>query len=148
MIKENDTGTTCRTDGNNAYRVFEGRTEGKTPLERPRHRWEDNTRIDLREIRWYRVVWTRFIWLKIGNNGGLLWMRQWTFGFYRILRNSSTSAQLVASLEELGSTYLVPIIWVMSDTQNLSQTGSVPVIRWKIVLLSSDLREVGFDHCT
>jgi hypothetical protein len=64
--------TTCRTDGNNAYRVFEGRTEGKTPLERPRHKWEGNIWIDPRKIRCYGMLWTRFIWLGIGTNGGLL----------------------------------------------------------------------------
>ena len=29
------------------YRVFVGKTEGKRPLGRPRHRWEDNIKIDL-----------------------------------------------------------------------------------------------------
>jgi hypothetical protein len=28
-------------DGRNVYRVLVGRPEGKRPLERPRHRWED-----------------------------------------------------------------------------------------------------------
>jgi hypothetical protein len=31
-------------------RVFCGKTEGKRPLRRPRHRWEDNIRIDLQEV--------------------------------------------------------------------------------------------------
>ena len=33
----------------NAYRVLVGKSEGKRPLKRPRLRWEDNIRIDLRE---------------------------------------------------------------------------------------------------
>jgi hypothetical protein len=33
------------------YRVFVGRPEGKRPLGRPRRRWEDNIKMDLREIR-------------------------------------------------------------------------------------------------
>ena len=33
-----------------AYRVLVGKPEGKTPLGRPRHRWEDNIKIDLREV--------------------------------------------------------------------------------------------------
>jgi hypothetical protein len=33
------------------YRVLVGRPEGKRPLGRPRCRWEDNIKIDLREIR-------------------------------------------------------------------------------------------------
>jgi hypothetical protein len=32
------------------YRVFMGKPEGKRPLERPRHRWEDGIRMDLMEI--------------------------------------------------------------------------------------------------
>ena len=32
----------------NAYRVLVGKTEGKGPLRRPRNRWEDNIRMDLR----------------------------------------------------------------------------------------------------
>jgi hypothetical protein len=33
------------------YRVSVGRPEGKRPLVRPRRRWEDNIKLDLREIR-------------------------------------------------------------------------------------------------
>jgi hypothetical protein len=36
----------------NMYRVFVGKPEGKRPLGRPRHRWEDVIRMDLREIGW------------------------------------------------------------------------------------------------
>jgi hypothetical protein len=32
------------------YRVLVWRPEGKRPLGRPRHRWEDNIMMDLREI--------------------------------------------------------------------------------------------------
>jgi hypothetical protein len=34
----------------NAHRNLVGKPEGKRPLGRPRRRWEDNVRIDLREI--------------------------------------------------------------------------------------------------
>jgi hypothetical protein len=34
----------------NAYRILVGKPERKRPLGRPRCRWEDNIRIDLREI--------------------------------------------------------------------------------------------------
>jgi hypothetical protein len=34
----------------NTYRVLVGKPEGKIPLERPRHRWENNIKMDLREI--------------------------------------------------------------------------------------------------
>ena len=34
----------------NAYRVLVGKPEGKRLLGRPRRRWEDNTKMDLREV--------------------------------------------------------------------------------------------------
>jgi hypothetical protein len=46
-----------------------GNPEGKRPLDRPRHRWEDGIRMYLGEIGW--GVWSGFIWLRIGTNGGL-----------------------------------------------------------------------------
>jgi hypothetical protein len=33
----------------NAYRILVGKSEGKRPLGRPRRRWVDNIKIDLRE---------------------------------------------------------------------------------------------------
>ena len=34
----------------NAYRVLVGKSEGKRPSRRPRRRWEDNIKMDLREM--------------------------------------------------------------------------------------------------
>jgi hypothetical protein len=36
----------------NAYRLLLGKPEGKRPLGRPKHRWVDNIRIDIGEVRW------------------------------------------------------------------------------------------------
>jgi hypothetical protein len=36
----------------NSYEILIGKPEGKRPLGRPRHRWEDNQRMDLGEIEW------------------------------------------------------------------------------------------------
>ena len=47
-----------------------GKPEGKRPLVRPRHRWENNVKMDLQELGW--VVWTGLIWLRTGTGGGLL----------------------------------------------------------------------------
>jgi len=47
-----------------------GKREGKRPLGRPRHRWEDNIKMDLQEVGW--GDWTGLIWLKIWTDGGLL----------------------------------------------------------------------------
>jgi hypothetical protein len=52
-------GRTCSTNGakKNAYMILVGTPEGKRPLGRPRHRWEDNIRMDLREIGWGGIDW-------------------------------------------------------------------------------------------
>jgi hypothetical protein len=42
---------------NNAQRSLVGKSEGKKPLGRPRHRWEDNIKMDLREIGWCGMDW-------------------------------------------------------------------------------------------
>jgi hypothetical protein len=54
----------------NAYRMLVGNPEGKIPPERPRRRWVDNIKMDLREIGWDE--WIGLIWLRIGTSGGLL----------------------------------------------------------------------------
>jgi hypothetical protein len=41
------------------YKVLVGKSEGKRPLGRPRHRWEDGIRMDLREIGLGGVDWIR-----------------------------------------------------------------------------------------
>jgi hypothetical protein len=41
----------------NAYRILVGNPEGKRPLGRPRRRWVDNIKIDLREIGWDGGDW-------------------------------------------------------------------------------------------
>jgi hypothetical protein len=41
------------------YKVLVGKPEGKRPLGRPRHRWEDGIRMDLREIGLGGVDWIR-----------------------------------------------------------------------------------------
>jgi hypothetical protein len=44
-------------EGRGVYRVLVGKPEGKRPLGRPRHRWEDNIKIDLREIGIDGAIW-------------------------------------------------------------------------------------------
>jgi hypothetical protein len=41
----------------NAYGTLVGNPEGKRPLGRPRRRWVDNIKIDLREIEWDGIDW-------------------------------------------------------------------------------------------
>jgi hypothetical protein len=41
----------------NTYRILVGEPEGKRPLGRPRRRWLDIIKVDLREIRWDGMHW-------------------------------------------------------------------------------------------
>jgi hypothetical protein len=46
-------GIACSMHGErDAYRILVGKPEGKRPLERPGHGWDDNIKMDLREIGW------------------------------------------------------------------------------------------------
>jgi hypothetical protein len=41
----------------NAYKILAGKPEGKRSLGRPKRRWEDNIRMDLRERGWDGMDW-------------------------------------------------------------------------------------------
>jgi hypothetical protein len=45
----------------NAYRILVGKPEGKRLLERPRHRWVNNSKIHFREIGWDGRDWTELV---------------------------------------------------------------------------------------
>jgi hypothetical protein len=51
-----------------------GKPEGKRPLGRPRHRWEDNIKMDLQEVGG-GFGGAGCSWLRIGTGGGHLWVR-------------------------------------------------------------------------
>jgi len=53
--------------GRCVYRVLMEKPEEKRPLGRPRRRWEDNIKMDLRK--WDVGVWTGSSWLRIGTGG-------------------------------------------------------------------------------
>jgi hypothetical protein len=48
---------TCVEEMRNAFSILVRKPEGKRQVGRPRHRWEDNIRMDLREMMWEDVVW-------------------------------------------------------------------------------------------
>jgi hypothetical protein len=59
-------------EGRGVYRVLVGRPEGKRPLGRPRFRWENNIKLDLRVIgvdglNWIRLAQDRVQWRAFGN---------------------------------------------------------------------------------
>jgi hypothetical protein len=57
-------------EGRGVYRVLVGRPKGKRPLGRPGHRWEDNIKMDLRDIGLMGL--TGFSWVRMGSIGRLL----------------------------------------------------------------------------
>jgi hypothetical protein len=59
------------------YRVLVGKREGKRPLGRPRHRWEDNIKMDLQEVGcggtdWIELADDRDRWRALVNAENLL----------------------------------------------------------------------------
>jgi hypothetical protein len=44
-------------DRRDVYRVLAGKPEGKRPLGSPRHRWDDNIKTDLQEVRYGVMDW-------------------------------------------------------------------------------------------
>ena len=71
-IKKNGMGRACSAvgEGRGVYRVLVRRPEDKSPLEIPRHRWEDNIKMDFQEVD--VGIWTGLSWLRIGTGGGHL----------------------------------------------------------------------------
>jgi hypothetical protein len=49
---EDEMGRSCSTNGEkrNAFRILVGKPQGKRPLGRPRRRWVNNIKMDLREM--------------------------------------------------------------------------------------------------
>jgi hypothetical protein len=59
-------------DGRGVYRVLVGRPEDKRPLGRPRRRWKDNIKMDLRErgidgTNWIRLAQDKVRWQNFVN---------------------------------------------------------------------------------
>jgi hypothetical protein len=65
-------------EGRVVYRVLVGRSEGKRPVGRPRLRWEDNIKLNLREIgidgaSWIQLAQARVQWRACVNIVMNLW---------------------------------------------------------------------------
>jgi hypothetical protein len=54
-----------------AYRALVRKAEGRRPLERPRRRWEDNIKMNVRDFEGGGGLRTGSIWFRIGTRGGL-----------------------------------------------------------------------------
>jgi hypothetical protein len=48
-------------EGRGMYRVLVGKPEGKRPLGRPMHRWEDNIKADLQEVGYGGMDWIELV---------------------------------------------------------------------------------------
>jgi hypothetical protein len=72
QVTKTERGMECSTYGGSrgTHRVLVGKPEGMKQLGRARRRWEDNSKMDLREMEWGPR--TESIWLKIQRRGGLL----------------------------------------------------------------------------
>jgi hypothetical protein len=57
----------CMVEDRGVHRVLVGKPEEKRPLGRPRHRWEDNIKMDFQDVE--GVVGTGWSWLRIGTGG-------------------------------------------------------------------------------
>jgi hypothetical protein len=64
-------GRACCTHGRRRRRKeeciqgFVGKFEGNRPLGRPKHKWQDNIKMDIRRLEWGELC-TGFVWLRIG----------------------------------------------------------------------------------
>jgi hypothetical protein len=59
-------------EGRSAFKILTGTTAGKMPLGRPRRKWEDNIRMDLKEIgiitrNWVHSIKNRDYWRALVN---------------------------------------------------------------------------------
>ena len=59
-------------EGRGVHRVLVGKPEGKRPLGRPRHRWEDNIKMDLQEVGggcgdWMELAQDKDMWRALVN---------------------------------------------------------------------------------
>jgi hypothetical protein len=66
-------------DRRGAYRVLVGRPEQWRPLGRPRHRWEDNIKMDIQDMGWGGMDWidlaqNRDTWQAVVNVVVNLWV--------------------------------------------------------------------------
>jgi hypothetical protein len=89
----------------NAYRILVGKPEVMRPLRRPRSRWVDNIKMDLREIGWDGMDWItlaqdRYQWRPLAYT--VMNLR-----VHKMLGNSRVAAQLASTEEGPNSMELV-----------------------------------------
>jgi hypothetical protein len=58
---------TCMGEVRGAYNILVGRPEGRRPLGRPRHGWEDNIKIGFGDVDWIHLAEDRDRWRALVN---------------------------------------------------------------------------------
>ncbi|KAJ4440160.1 hypothetical protein ANN_08298 [Periplaneta americana] len=141
-------------ESRNAYRVLVGRPEGKRPLGRPRRRWEDNIKMDLREVGydgrdWINLAQGRDQWRAYtsGSQGVLITqentadadMRQTIARGNRCLRalNKTLRARCISKKAKLTlyKTVVRPIVLYGSETWTLSKKMEQQLMTWERKIL-------------
>ena len=111
--------------------------EGKRPLGRHRHRGEYNIKMDTHYLFWR--AWILFIRLTVSICGGLLWIRQWTFGFHKVYGISGLSENSLVSQQCFWSVELVTSLIISAvNCEKLFQT----VDWWRQIHMTPNLHEV------
>jgi hypothetical protein len=69
----------CMEEVRGAYNILVGKPEGRRPLGRPRHRWEDNIKMDLTEtgsgdVDWFHLAQDRDRWQALVNTVMSIWV--------------------------------------------------------------------------
>jgi hypothetical protein len=64
----------CMEPRRGVYSVLVGKPENMRPLGRHSHKWEDNIKMDLQEVRWEGGAQPALIWLRTGTRGRCLSM--------------------------------------------------------------------------
>ena len=76
------------------YRILVGKPEGKRPFGRPRHRWEDNIKMDLQEMGSWGMDW-----IELAQDGDRWWALVNAVMNFRVPENAGnflTSCKLVS----------------------------------------------------
>lgn len=61
---------TCMGQSRSEYMALKGKPEGEKPLGGPRHRWENNIKMNFKQVG--GKMWAQFIWFRIGVGGRCL----------------------------------------------------------------------------
>jgi len=92
---------------------FGGETWGEEYNRKTYAQMGENIKMDFQAVG--SGAWTGLMWLTVGTSGGLVWMRQWTFGFHKMGGISWLTEKRLASQEGLlfcGLTYLYIYIFI------------------------------------